>query len=219
MVHDPDLVLADFSFLEADVSFDEIKLALKLSNNSAAGLDKIKFDLIRKISDSALRFLLAIINDFFISSSIPKEWSDCKVVAVLKPFMDRSLPSSYRPICLLSCIRKTVEKVINARLEWWAKHYKILSPTQFGFRRGFGTQNCIAILNSVIQKTFVTVLDIKSAYDDVQVHILCNILSDFKIPSQLINFIAVLEHCHTATVRFFVDTVNFFLYSKRVVFI
>ena len=60
LVHDPDLVLADFSFLEADVSFDEIKLALKLSNNSAAGLDKIKFDLTRKISDSALRFLLAI---------------------------------------------------------------------------------------------------------------------------------------------------------------
>ena len=38
----------------------------------------------------------------------------------------------------------------------------------------------------------VTFLDIKSAYDDVQVHILCNILSDFKIPSKLINFIAVL---------------------------
>ena len=199
ITQDPDSVPVDFAFLAADISFEELKLALKLSNNSAAGLDKIKFDLIRKISDSALRLLLGIINEFFNSSTIPKEWSECKVLAVPKPFKDSALPSSYRPICLLSCIRKTVEKVINNRLEWWSEHYNLLSPTQFGFRRGYGTQNCISILSSIVQQTYVkkemclvTFLDIKSAYDDVQIHILCNILSRLKVPSKLINFISAL---------------------------
>ena len=54
--------------VEVNISLEELKLALKMTNNSAAGLDKIKFDLIRKLSIYAQLPLLSIVNDFLNSA-------------------------------------------------------------------------------------------------------------------------------------------------------
>jgi hypothetical protein len=44
--------------------------------------------------------------------------------------------------------------MICTRLEFWADGNGILSPTQYGFRKGEGTQNCLALLMTDISTSF-----------------------------------------------------------------
>lgn len=81
-------------------------------------------------------------------------WYDCKVVTIKKPDKNPELASSYRPICLLSCLRKLFEKILNTRLDYWMESRKISSTTQFGFRKGFRTQDCLAVLSTDLETTF-----------------------------------------------------------------
>jgi hypothetical protein len=41
---------------------------------------------------------------------------------------DWRLPRSWRPIALLSCIGKGLERIVARRIAWTAMTYKILSP-------------------------------------------------------------------------------------------
>ncbi len=59
---------------------------------------------------------------------------------------------------------------------WWLENNGILSPTQFGFRKRKGCQDCVALLVSEIKLAFqrkemmvAVFLDIKAAYNNVDV--------------------------------------------------
>jgi hypothetical protein len=45
---------------------------------------------------------------------------------------DRTSPRSMRPIALLSCLGKGLERVVARRLAWTAMTHKILSPQHVG---------------------------------------------------------------------------------------
>jgi hypothetical protein len=94
--------------------------------------------------------------------------------------MDPALADSYRPISLLSCIRKLFERMLLLRLELWAEKLKILSGTRFGFRKGKGTTECLVVLTTEFKTAFhlknqalAAFLDIIGAYDNVLIDILC----------------------------------------------
>jgi len=154
---------------------DDILAALQLCNNSSPGLDEIKFIYLKNLPKSGLLFLVDIFNEILVLGVCPSIWKETKIVSILKPGKDANNENSYRPISLLSCIRKTFEKMLFTRLEFWAEKFEILSPTQFGFRKGKGTRDCLALLSSDIRisleekkYTLASFLDITGAYDNVQ---------------------------------------------------
>ena len=64
------------------------------------------------------------------------------------------------------------ESLLLEQVEMWAENENILSPTQYGFRKGKSTRDCIAIITADIKigfqekmYTIVVFLDITSAYD------------------------------------------------------
>jgi hypothetical protein len=101
---------------------------------------------------------------------------------------------SYRPISMLPCARKMFERIILTRLEYWAETYEILSPTQYGFRKGRGTRDCVALLSTAIQTSFeykqqtlVGFLDISGAYyDNVLIDILCDQMHQAQLPARIV---------------------------------
>jgi hypothetical protein len=42
----------------------------------------------------------------------------------------------------------------NTRLEFWKEKNGMMSPTQYGFRKGKGTRDCLAILTTDISTSF-----------------------------------------------------------------
>ena len=61
------------------------------------------------------------------------------VVPILIPNKDNSQPESYRPITLLLCTGKVMEKIVQRRLKWFVKSNHILSKSQCRLRRGLNT--------------------------------------------------------------------------------
>jgi hypothetical protein len=69
----------------------------------------------------------------------------------------------------------------------------ILSWTQFGFRKGKGTTDCLAVLTTEIKTAFhlknqvvAAFLDITEAYDNVLIDILCRELKKERVPIPLV---------------------------------
>ncbi|PXF39596.1 RNA-directed DNA polymerase from mobile element jockey [Gracilariopsis chorda] len=87
------------------------------------------------------------------------------VVAPMYKKGDASRPESYRPIMLLSHMRKAVSSAINAIV---VKAYKF-HPNQWGFQRRVGTDSAILHANDMLLhgKDQVAILDLKRAYDMV----------------------------------------------------
>jgi Reverse transcriptase (RNA-dependent DNA polymerase) len=185
-----------FSWLAEEFSMDELVAAVQLSNNSSPGLDGIKFIFLKKLSEFALSFLLKMFNEIFTLGCCPKSWKDSKVVSILKPGKPPNDANSYRPISLLSCIRKLFEKIVCTRLDHWAEKFEVLSESQFSFRKGKGTRDCLSLLSldiriSVEEKknTLATILDVSGAYDNVLLNVLCEILCGLQLPFKIVRII------------------------------
>jgi len=94
------------------------------------------------------------------------------VIALAKPGKDPQLPSSYRPISLLSVCFKLLERVVLQRISYQAEG--LLSGDQAGFRRCRSTCDQVAALTTHIEngfqsnlKTGAVFLDLTAAYDTV----------------------------------------------------
>lgn len=182
--------------LDAPFSMLEFSLALLSCNNSAPGMDKIKFNLLKNLPDVVKRRLLNLFNQFLECNIVPDEWRQVRVIAIQKPGKAASDYNSYRPIAMLSCIRKLLEKMILHRLDKWIESNGFLSHTQFGFRRGKGTSDCLALLSTEIQLAYAqneqmgsVFMDIKGAFDSVCVDVLSDKFHECGLSPLLNNYL------------------------------
>lgn len=182
--------------LDEDFTCLELDAALKCCNNSSPGLDQISFPMIKNIDQRSRSIIVQLFTEFSRSQRFPTSWLDCKVIALLKPDKNTDEASSYRPICLLSCMRKLFEKIIQTRLDHWLESTRKSSPSQFGFKKGFGTQDCIAVFSTDLDEVFArkhiclaVFMDITAAYDNVQINILCSKLASLDCSYKMIKTI------------------------------
>ncbi len=87
---------------------------------------------------------------------------------------DRSNPSSYRPIALLSCLSKAFESILNRKIQTHLSTSDLLSDRQYGFRKGRSSGDLLSLLTdswssslSRFGETFSVDLDISKGFDRV----------------------------------------------------
>ncbi|XP_030757639.1 uncharacterized protein LOC115883419 isoform X2 [Sitophilus oryzae] len=89
-----------------------------------------------------IKFLVYFFNQvLYHSELIPDDWKTGLVCPIPKPNKNLNNISGYRPITLTSCIGKTMEDIVKCRLDWYVENHKILSDSQFGFRKGSSFAN------------------------------------------------------------------------------
>src|SRR5215469_6236465 len=78
----------------------------------------------------------------------------------------------YRAIHLLSCLGKIMEKMVHTRLVWWMETHNLHMPTQYGFRPGMETIDCLLHLDSLIYQAFkakkyilIMFIDLEAAFN------------------------------------------------------
>jgi hypothetical protein len=118
-------------------------------------MDGLKFKIYKALPAEAKQTLVSFFNKILRTSEILNKWCETKVVAILKPGKDPTLPGSFRPISLSGCDRKIMKKMLSTRFDFWAENNHVLSPTQCGFRTGRGTRDCLTILISSHLRLFV----------------------------------------------------------------
>ena len=112
--------------------------------------------------------------DMSLESGIfPDKLKLARVIALYKAG-DPANISNYRPISVLPCFSKMLERIVYNRLYKYLTTEKILYPKQFGFQRGHSTEHAIVKLANQIYESFErnkytlgVFIDLSKAFDTV----------------------------------------------------
>ena len=156
------------------ISCQDVKdVLLHLNATKASGPDLISPRLLREGAD-----ILALPYSIFFNRSLdqgyfPSSWKEANVTPIYKKD-DKSLPSNYRPISLLSQSAKVMERCVHKYPHNYVISNHILTPLQSGFVHGDSTtyqllhayhQFCEAVDNGKeVRSVFC---DISKAFDRV----------------------------------------------------
>ncbi|XP_017304933.1 uncharacterized protein LOC108254458 [Diaphorina citri] len=189
-------------------NINELHKAFLKTKSTAVGTDKVSYQMLNHLPNPALEFLLKIYNLIWTNHIYPNEWSKTIVIPIQKKDKDPHSTSSYRPICLINCICKIFEKMVNFRLTFILEKYKLLSPFQSGCRWNKSTiDNILHLENEVTHAfrlkryTLAVILDIKSAYDSTWRRRILQKLNDWNIGSHLLRYIEFFLNNNTLQVN------------------
>ncbi|KAK3889161.1 hypothetical protein Pcinc_006736 [Petrolisthes cinctipes] len=102
---------------------------------------------------------------------LPPAWKEADIQPIPKP----REPSKLRPISLLSCLAKTAEKMVLARLQWYIGPSH---PHIFGYNRGVSTADSILALMTHInhRPTVAVFIDLEKAFELASPHAILDAL-------------------------------------------
>ncbi|KAL7295028.1 hypothetical protein TKK_0011631 [Trichogramma kaykai] len=108
----------------------------KTKKGKAPGQDKVEAEMFIEMTKGPVTSdLLDLFNECRRQGYFPTAWKDAKLVTLLKSAdKDVTNPESYRPICLLSIISKTMERLINNSIKPVLLDQRYASDRQYGYR-------------------------------------------------------------------------------------
>ena len=135
-------------------TMQELNTAAAHRQDTSPGDDQISFSImsmVRHAPDVLKSFILTVINQSWDDMKLPEMWKKANLAAIPKPSwagfgivaIPKPAQDAFRPISLLSCIRKIMESMVLRRINSTARPFH---PNLLGFRKGVGTEDAIASL-------------------------------------------------------------------------
>lgn len=184
--HSQSSTVSSFVLLDTDPT-EVDRILTGLDSNSAPGWDGISTKFLKMSRAFIVPLICSLANLCFHKGIFPKALKRSIVTPVFKG-EDKTDVNNYRPVSLLTSISKIVEKLLNNRLMGYLNKFNILSSSQYGFRKGFSSQDAILALTPLIvqeadkgNKCLAVFLDLKKAFDTVSVDTLVRRLEQIGI--------------------------------------
>jgi len=104
---------------DAPISDCALQTAIKqLKNRKSPGEDQIHAGFLKHAGKEARNSICTWFQKIWETAVVPSLWKKATVVPMLKANKDPTSTASYRPISLTSTMGKTMERIINTRLNW-----------------------------------------------------------------------------------------------------
>lgn len=137
-----------FDYTNNDEVLDIIN---NLQSDKSPGHDNISIKAIKRCKDTASEHICKIFNTMVNTSIFPEVLKVSKVVPIPKKSCSQTI-NEFRPIALLSCIDKILEKLMHTRIYGYLTESQQLYANQFGFKNGSGTQDAVVNVVNFICK-------------------------------------------------------------------
>jgi hypothetical protein len=188
-------------FALCTVSEDTVLKAITGLKSNAQGTDGIALDMLLLTLPQSLGAVTTIINRSIESHTFPASWK----TAVVKPLAKNNQPTTVRdlrPISLLPCLSKVLERVVCNQLTKYLEDSDILPMRQSGFRKGHSTTSALADVTDKIlaaqddgMVTALVLLDFSRAFDSINVCLLLSKLSYYGVDAGTVRwFSSYLEN-------------------------
>ena len=153
---------------------DEIlQIINKFDKNKSAGHDVIGNLIVKGVAKEIVHPLTAIFNRSLITGEFPDSLKIAKVILIHKKD-DKEILSNYRPVSVLPCFSKILERLIFDRCIEFIENNNILNAKQFGFRAHhsthMATMQLVDKINNAVEKNETTIrvyLDLSKAFDTI----------------------------------------------------
>ena len=150
-----------------------VDIACKFPAGKSAGYDNIPMSIIKRSIGSISSPLTHIINLSVIHGIVPDELKIARVVPIFKSG-DKALFSNYRPISVLPCFSKFLERIIYNRIINYLNDFNVLCDNQYGLRKNRSPSLALIDLCGKISSAFDrrelaigVFLDLSKAFDTV----------------------------------------------------
>ena len=186
------------SFLpKIKISYRDVLSALtELNTRKAYGPDGIPPVVLKNCASELAPCLVKLFRLCLSTETYPSCWKSALIHPVPKKG-DRSNPSNYRPIALISSLSKVFESILNRKIRDHLLSNKLLSDRQYGFLKGRSTGDLLSFLSNswssslrYFGESFAVALDISKAFDRVWHKALISKLPSFGIYPSLCNFLS-----------------------------
>ena len=155
-----------------------IKVIKTLGSRKSPGHDGIKSVLVKQIAEEIALPLKIISNISLHTGSVPDDLKIAKVVPICKKD-NPELFSNYRPVSVLPCFSKIIERIVHERCYDLLTKNNILYKRQYGYRNKHSTYmavlDFINDMNKAIDNNMYTAgifMDLSKAFDTIDHEIL-----------------------------------------------
>ena len=187
----------DYPTYEGSLHTTEIEVAsiIRNLNDVGGGLDRISTKVLLATYKKCISHLTYFFNLCLQTSTFPDQLKIALIVPVYKSG-EKDHFTNYRPISLLPIFSKILETILHSHIISHLDQHKILENSQFGFRKMHSTYMPVALIVEEVtkaieenEKVLGLYLDLKKAFDTVNIDILMMKLSHFGIRGSLLSII------------------------------
>ena len=179
--------VAQSFYLNPVVESDVLEELLKLNPKKSGGPDGYTPKLVKAAAYSLAKPLAIIFNSSIKTAQYPSIFKLAKVTPIFKSGAKCQV-DNYRPISLLNCFDKILERLIHKQLMTFLKKHRVLYIYQYGFQEGFSTIMALTEIIDGIKKALDDgdyviglYLDLKKAFETIDHAILLDKLTHYGI--------------------------------------
>jgi exonuclease III len=128
------------------------RVSSRLKSKMSSGIDGIPCRILKDIFPLISEVAAHLFNESLSTGIFPNCFKTAKVVPIFKKGSKNNI-ENYRPIAQLPSLSKILEKIVYNELVNHLEKNRILSPSQFGFRKGMSTGTAVtSFINNVLRK-------------------------------------------------------------------